>query len=434
VVGAATGADRPGNPPRRVEYLLGKELRMASATQTKNRVIVVGGGPVGLVAALSLGLHEIPVLVLEAHSELFLDLRAGSFHPPTLEALEPIGVTAKLLELGIVVPEWQLRDRTDGVIAVFELASLLKDETPFPYRLHCEQHKLTPLVYDMLKDIPHVDVRFSATVTEVTQDADGVTVKAETPHGVQTFEGAWIIGADGGGSVVRKSAGIAFEGFTYPERFALISTPYNLGERGFTETAYISHPIEWCAVFHLPHLGPPGLWRFLYGCRPDESEDEALSDERVEARLQAVVPKQGHYDIIHRTIYRVHQRVAETFRSGRLLLAGDAAHLNNPLGGFGLNSALQDAMNLTHKLIAVWRGESDESVLDRYVRQRRTVNVEYVQEASIRNKRTLEETDPAIRKQRLDELRRASQIPALAKDVVMKSSMIASMRRANAIM
>src|SRR5262245_45543144 len=101
--------------------------------KSETRVIVVGGGPVGLVSALSLGLRDIPVLVLEAHPDLFMDLRAGSFHPPTLEVLEPIGVTKRLLPIGIVVPAWQLRDRTEGVIGVFELSSLLKDETPFPY-------------------------------------------------------------------------------------------------------------------------------------------------------------------------------------------------------------------------------------------------------------------------------------------------------------
>jgi 3-(3-hydroxy-phenyl)propionate hydroxylase len=396
-------------------------------------VIIVGGGPVGLVCALTLAQHDIPVLVLEAHEDLFFDLRAGSFHPPTLEVLEACGVTKKLLDIGIVVPAWQLRDRTDGVIGTFELSKLLKDETPYPYRLHCEQHKLTPLVYDMLKGMPNVDVRFSTRVTQVTQDNDGVTVVAETPEDTETFKGSWVIGADGGGSIVRKSADIKFDGFTYPEKFALISTSYDLGARGFTDTAYISHPVEWCAVFRLPHLGPPGLWRFLYGCSPDESDEEALSDERVEQRLQSVVPKEGKYDTIHRTIYRVHQRVADNFRSGRMLLAGDSAHLNNPLGGFGLNSALQDAINLTDKLIALWYGNAEDSVLDRYVRQRRTVNIEYVQESSIRNKRLLEETDPTLRKQRLDEMRRASENPALAKEVVMKSSMIASMRRANAI-
>jgi 3-(3-hydroxy-phenyl)propionate hydroxylase len=397
------------------------------------RVIIVGGGPVGLVSALALAQRDIPVLVLEAHSDLFFDLRAGSLHPPTLEVLEASGVTKKLMEIGTVVPAWQLRDRTDGVIGTFELASLLKDETPYPFRLHCEQHKLTPLVFDMLKQMPHVEVRFSAQVTSVSQDKDHVTVVANTPDGEETFKGSWVIGADGGGSVVRKSADIEFEGFTFPEKFALISTPYDLGQRGFTDTAYISHPVEWCAVFRLPHLGPPGLWRFLYGCSPEETDEEALADDRVEERLQAVVPKSGRYETIHRTIYRVHQRVAKTFRNGRMLLAGDSAHLNNPLGGFGLNSALQDAINLTDKLAAVWCGEAEESVLDRYVRQRRTVNIEYVQEASIRNKRTLEETDPEIRKQRLAELRHASEVPALAKEVVMKSSMISSMRRANTI-
>jgi 3-(3-hydroxy-phenyl)propionate hydroxylase len=406
---------------------------MKNGMRRKRPIIIVGGGPVGLVCALTLAQRDIPVLVLEAHDDLFFDLRAGSFHPPTLEVLEACGVTKRLLDIGIVVPAWQLRDRTDGVIGTFELSTLLKDETPYPYRLHCEQHKLTPLVYDMLKGMPDVEVRFSSRVTNVTQGSDGITVSAETANGSEIFEGSWVIGADGGGSIVRKSADINFDGFTYPEKFALISTSYDLGARGFTDTAYISHPVEWCAVFRLPHLGPPGLWRFLYGCRPEESDEEALGDDRVEQRLQSVVPKEGRYDTIHRTIYRVHQRVAETFRNGRMLLAGDAAHLNNPLGGFGLNSALQDAINLTDKLTAVWRGEAEDSVLDLYVRQRRTVNIEYVQESSMRNKRVLEETDSRLRKQRLDEMRRASEIPALAKEVVMKSSMIASMRRANAI-
>jgi 3-(3-hydroxy-phenyl)propionate hydroxylase len=398
----------------------------------RDRVIIVGAGPVGLVSALSLALRDVPVLVLEANPELFMDLRAGSFHPPTLEVLEPLGVTAKLHELGICVHRWQLRDRTDGVIGTFEL-SLLADETPYPYRLHCEQHKLTPLVFQMLAPLPHADIRFSHRVTEVSQAGDRVIVKAETPGGGETFEGAWVIGCDGGGSAVRKSAQIEFGGFTYPEKFALVSTSYDLGRRGFSDTAYISHPVEWCAVFRLPDTGPPGLWRFLYGCHPDETDDEAMSDDVVEARLQAVVPKTDRYETVHRTIYRVHQRVADTFRHGRILLAGDAAHLNNPLGGFGLNSGLQDAMNLTDKLVAVWRGGLDDSVLDRYVRQRRTVNIEYVQDSSIRNKRTLEEVDPQLRRQRLEEMRCASLDRVRAKDVLMRSSMIASMRRADAI-
>lgn len=396
-----------------------------------NRVIVAGAGPVGLVTALALAQADIPVLVLEAEPSLFKDLRAGSFHPPSLEALEPLGITKKLLELGIIVPRWQFRDRSEGVIGVFEL-SLLKDETPYPFRLHLEQHKLTPMVYGMLKQMPHAELRFSARVRGLEQNGDKVSVQVETADGVEVFEARWVVGADGGHSAVRKACGIEFEGYTYPERFSLVSTPFDLGAIGYTETAYIAHPDDWCAVFHLPDEGPPGLWRFLYGCRPDESEAQALSDEVVQARLQTFIPRDGRYETRHRTIYRVHQRVAKTFRAGRVLLAGDAAHLNNPIGGFGMNAGLQDAANLAEKLAAVWRG-ADERLLDRYVRQRRTANIEYVQEASIRNKRILEERDPAVRRQRLEEYRRAARTPALAKEILMKSSMIASMRRANAI-
>jgi 3-(3-hydroxy-phenyl)propionate hydroxylase len=403
-----------------------------SATHSADRVIVVGAGPVGLVSALGLAVQDIPVLVLESQPTLFKDLRAGSFHPPSLEVLEPLGVTQKLLETGIIVPRWQFRDRAEGVVGVFEL-SLLKDETPYPFRLHLEQHKLTPMIHAMLGRIPHAAVRFSARVVGIEQADRCVTVRVETPDGMEDLEARWVVGADGGHSSVRKSCGIEFEGYTYPERFSLVSTPFDLGAIGYTETAYIAHPDDWCAVFHLPDEGPPGLWRFLYGCRPDETEEQALSDEVVQTRLQAFIPRDQAYETRHRTIYRVHQRVARTFRAGRVLIAGDAAHLNNPIGGFGMNAGLQDAANLTHKLGAVWRGEADASLLDRYVRQRRTANIEYVQEASIRNKRTLEERDPAVRRQRLEEYRRAAQTPALAKEILMKSSMIASMRRANAI-
>ena len=403
-----------------------------SPANSANRVVVVGAGPVGLITALGLAVQEIPVLVLESQPALFKDLRAGSFHPPSLEVLEPLGVTRKLLALGIVVPRWQFRDRTEGVVGVFEL-SLLKDETRYPFRLHLEQHKLTPMVHAMLEQMPHVEVRFSARVVGLEQTGSSVTLRIETPEGVEPVEGRWVVGADGGHSAVRKCCGIAFEGYTYPERFSLVSTPFDLGAIGYTETAYIAHPDDWCAVFHLPDEGPPGLWRFLYGCRPEESEERALSDEAVQERLQAFIPSERPYETKHRTIYRVHQRVAATFRSGRVLLAGDAAHLNNPIGGFGMNAGLQDAANLADKLGAVWRGEADEALLERYVRQRRTANVEYVQEASVRNKRTLEERDPAVRRQCLEEYRRAAQSPTLAKEILMKSSMIASMRRANAI-
>jgi 3-(3-hydroxy-phenyl)propionate hydroxylase len=396
------------------------------------RVIVAGAGPVGLLTALALAHRDVPVLVLEAEAALTQDLRAGTFHPPTLEMMAPYGITDEMHRTGIKVPRWQHRDREQGVIAEWDL-SLIADETPYPYRFHLEQHRLTPIVFERVRAAPNVEVRFGARVTAVGQDGRRVWVDAETADGVERFEGAWLVGADGGRSQVRKSIDVEFEGFTWPERFVVVSTRYDFAAHGFTPNAYVADPEQWAAVFKMPDAEPGGLWRVAFPVPPDEPDDVTLSEAEVERRMQYFVPRAERYAIRYKSIYKVHQRVAKAFRRGRVLLAGDAAHLNNPLGAFGLNGGIHDAMNLADKLGAVCRGEADEALLDRYERQRRTVNVEYVQEGSIRNLRTLAERDPAMRTARFDELRRANADPALARAFLLQSSMVASVRRAAAI-
>jgi 3-(3-hydroxy-phenyl)propionate hydroxylase len=398
----------------------------------RGRVIVAGAGPVGLLTALALASRDVPVLVLEAEAALAHDLRAGTFHPPTLEMMAPYGITDEMHRTGIKVPRWQHRDRNEGVIAEWDL-SLIADETPYPYRFHLEQHRLTPILFDRLLRFPHVAIRFGARVVDVVQDADRVSVAAETTGGVERFEGAWLVGADGGRSAVRKAIGVEFEGFTWPERFVVVSTRYDFGAHGFTPNAYVADPDQWAAVFKMPDAEPGGLWRIAFPVPPDEPDEVTLSAGEVERRMQYFVPHAERYAIRYKSIYKVHQRVAKEFRRGRVLLAGDAAHLNNPLGAFGLNGGIHDAINLAGKLADVCRGEAGESLLDRYVRQRRTVNVEYVQEGSIRNLQTLAERDPAARKARFDELRRANADPQLARQFLLQSSMIASVRRAAAI-
>jgi len=388
-------------------------------------VIVVGAGPVGLTVALSLAHQGVPVQVLEAEPGLTVDQRAGTFHPPTLEMLEPLGVTAEMQKIGIKVPHWQLRDRKQGVIVEWDLG-LIADLTPYPYRFHLEQHRLTPILFHRLRAYRHASVRFSTTFTEATQDADGVTV--QTTHGV--YKTPWLVGCDGGRSVIRKGLGIEFEGFTWPERFIVISTVEDFGLLGFTSNAYVADPKEWAAVFHMPHDGPPGLWRMAFPVHPDESEQAVLEDEAVEARMQRFMPREDPYEVPYKGIYRVHQRVAKQWRAGRILLAGDAAHLNNPLGAFGLNGGLHDAIMLGGYLGKVWRGEADDTLLDRYVRQRRTANVEFVQTQSIANKRLLEEGDAAKREQNFAEVRRIAADPKAAREFLVKSSMLWSVKRA----
>ena len=219
-------------------------------------------------------------------------------------------------------------------------------------------------------------------------------VKFESEGIPGKLEASWLIGADGGRSTIRKLLPVEFEGFTWPEQFLVVSTPYDFGRHGFTMNAYVADPVEWAAVFKMPDAGPPGLWRLAFPCDPGLPDDALLDPKRCRSACRASCRRDADYEIRYQSIYRVHQRVASEWRHGRVLLAGDAAHLNNPLGGFGLNSGIHDAVNLADKLARVWRGEADEALLDLYVRQRRTTTIEQVQAMSIRNKRLLEERDP----------------------------------------
>ena len=382
-----------------------------------DEVLIVGAGPVGLAAALSLAHQGVRVRVIEAEPGLTRDHRAGSFHPPTLEMLAPFGVTEAMQRLGIRVPRWQIRDRREGVIVEWDLG-LIADVTPYPYRFHLEQFRLTPILLEKLRTFPHAAVEFGVRFEHAVQTGKDVMVNGR-------YRASWLVGCDGGRSAVRKLSGTAFEGFTWPERFIVVGTLADLAGHGFTSNAYVADPREWAAVFHMP-----GLWRLAFPVHPEEDEAAVLSDEAVEARLQRFAPRAGRYEVPHKGIYRVHQRVARQWRAGRILLAGDAAHLNNPLGAFGLNGGLHDAILLADYLGRVVRGEADESLLDLYVRRRRTANLEFVQTQSIGNKRLLEEADPAVRRKRFDELRRIADDRNLAREFLVKSSMIWSVRRA----
>ncbi|MBC2770121.1 FAD-dependent oxidoreductase [Pusillimonas minor] len=393
-------------------------------------IIISGGGPVGLVAALSLAEKGLDVVILESSPEIPTDLRAGTFHPPTVEMLDTLSIGQELLNMGIKVPEWQIRDRKQGLVAQFDL-NLIADETPYPFRLHCEQHKLSHLAFKALQKYPNARVMFGHTCSSYTQDEDGVTVQAESANGdTVELRGSYLLGCDGVRSIVRKTADIEFEGFTWPERFLVFATTFDLKKHGFTGNAYIADPDEWAAIFVQPHDGPPGIYRIAFPIKPEQDEAEVLSDDYVQSRIQGFLSPDQTYEIPYRSVYRVHQRVAQSFRKGRIALAGDAAHVNNPLGGMGLNSGIHDAINLADKLARIVLDGAPEALLDQYDRQRRLTNIEYVQAITIRNKKMLEERDPQIRAERLQEMRDTAADPEKHRAFLMNSSMINSVRRA----
>jgi 3-(3-hydroxy-phenyl)propionate hydroxylase len=384
------------------------------------------------MCALALARQGVPVVVCEAEPNLTHDLRAGTFHPPTQEMMAPYGITARMHEHALQVRRWQIRSRRDGLVAEFDLG-LLADITPYPYRLHLEQHRLTPIQLDILRQEPGAEVHFRHRITGFEHHARSVVVKFESEGIPGKLEASWLIGADGGRSTIRKLLPVEFEGFTWPEQFLVVSTPYDFARHGFTMNAYVADPVEWAAVFKMPDAGPPGLWRLAFPCDPGLPDDALLDPQNVQKRMQGFLPRDEDYEIRYQSIYRVHQRVASEWRHGRVLLAGDAAHLNNPLGGFGLNSGIHDAVNLADKLGRVWRGEGGEELLDIYVHQRRSATIEQVQAMSIRNKRLLEERDPKVQRERMEELVAIAADPKRARLHLLDSSMISGLRKSQEI-
>ncbi len=395
----------------------------------RKQVVIAGAGPVGCVAALILARAGVSVLVLEAEADLKSDLRASTFHPPTLDMLAALDVTPKLIDQGLITPKFQYRDLDDGLIAEFDHA-LIGDHTDHPFRLQCEQFKLTRVVAAMLEDYAGAAIRYDCQVTGVSQNEGGVTVAFDTPGGAEETEADYLIGCDGSRSAVRKAIDIEFEGFTYPEQFVIASVSEPIDEivPDMGHVAYISHPEEWCALIHAPDF-----WRFMYPIPVDMTREQAFEDELLQQRLKRLVPYEGRYSTNHLSIYAVNQRVAKSYRRGHVLLAGDSAHVNNPLGGMGMNGGLHDGINLAEKLVQILEFGADEALLDLYDRQRRPIAIEYVQAQTIRNKKNLEETDPQIRRQRQDELRAVADDRRKSTDMLLQTSMINGVRKSQSI-
>ncbi len=385
------------------------------------QVIVVGAGPVGTVAAYYLATCNIDVILLEAAATCEADMRASTFHSPTIEMLDQLGIAEHLINNGLKAPIYQYRIRSTHETLEFDLTEL-DNELRFPYRLQCEQYKLARALAAALAAEPRADVHFNTRVDTFVQDTDRVTISADTPEGRANFSADYVIAADGANSVIRKQLGVEFSGFTYPEKFVTFSTEWEMADH-FSNLSYVNYfsdPKEWFVLLRVP-----SAWRILVPVSENQSDEDILSDDHKNHVFDGLMGDGASIRTLHRTIYRVHQRVANTFHHDRVLLVGDAAHLNNPLGGFGMNGGIHDAWNLCGRLARVINdgGHADQE-LAQFDRQRRTIMYEFVQAQSIRNKRMMEEGATAALQHEWDEMRRTHADDRLRREFMRRQSMV----------
>lgn len=392
-----------------------------------NQVIIVGAGPVGLSAAMRLNAFGIACTVLEKGPDIPDDLRASTFHPPTLDMLDDYGFTEGLLAQGRICPTWQIRMHDTHEKAEFDL-SLLKDVTRHPYRLQVEQFRLCILIRDALLNESNVDLRFNAEVTGLTQHENGVCVNISENGEETQLSGRYVIAADGARSIIREQLGFSFEGVTYPEITVLATTDFAFEEHlpGLSNVNYI-----WAkdGTFSLLHL--PTKWRCsLY---PDEGQsyDDLMKPDVVREKMQRIVPRDEEYNVIDLRDYRVHMRIVKQYRAGRVVLAGDAAHINSPSGGMGMNGGVHDAFAATDAINKIWQGGPD-SLLDAYSSTRQGIAAEDILKQADKNRARMQERDPARRRAMFVDLQRTASDPDLARAHLLRSSMIEGLQKAAA--
>jgi 3-(3-hydroxy-phenyl)propionate hydroxylase len=395
-------------------------------------VIVAGGGPVGMVTALALAQRDFNVTVVEAAQEVDTNPRAATTHSSTLEMIASLGVIDEFIAAGLTARYFDFWDREQSrMIARFD-HDLLRNDTPFPYVVQTEQHKLVKIIEAKLASYANVTVLRGAPVVGVEQDANGVTVTLERDGEQQKLAGHFLVGTDGGRSTVRKSLNIEFEGYTWPEQFLVLTTSFDFEKAlGSSYRAYFAGADEWCNLFKVAGDDMKGRWRAVFPAPVDLPEEVIMNDEAAQRRLNGIYQRTEEYELLHKNIYRVHQRVAASFRKGRIFLAGDSSHVNNPIGGLGLNCGIHDALEIANTLAAA--KDANDPVLDRFERRRRSMNIEFVQQQTVANKKRLEEKDAAVRAKNLEDLVAIQNDPARQHAFLMRSSLLDSVRKAAAI-
>jgi 3-(3-hydroxy-phenyl)propionate hydroxylase len=327
-------------------------------------VLIVGAGPTGMTAALDLAHHGIPSILVDEDHELSGGSRAIAYHHSTLGIWEKLGAAEPMIKKGIA---WSTRHTYFREKELYTQRFPAPRDGLLPRFLNLQQYYVEQFLLERIERIPAIELRWDQRVTGLQQDANGVTIEAETPAGKVQLHGRYALACDGARSTLRKLLGLDFPGTTFDDHFLIADIRADLGyapEPRF----YFDHPTNPGQTV-LIHPQPDGIWRIDWQVGAGVDIDEERSPERMDARIRALIGD-IEYEIAWLSDYRFHERLLERFRHGNIFFAGDAAHLVAPFGARGMNSAILDAENLAWKLALVLHGHAPQSLLDTYQNER----------------------------------------------------------------
>lgn len=333
------------------------------AVQHSAQVVIAGAGPVGLMIANYLGQMGVSVLVVEKLDKLIDYPRAIGIDDESLRAMQGIGLVENVLPH--TTPWHAMRFLTPKGRCFADIQPMT-DEFGWPRRNAFIQPQVDAVMYEGLQRFPHVRCLFSREVEAFSQSAQAVTLNLKGPEGErETVQADWLVACDGGGSLIRRSLNIPFEGKTAPNQWIVIDIA---NDPLATPHVYLCcDPVRPYVSAALPH----GVRRFEFMVMPGETEAQLSEPQNMRNLLSKVLPDPDNVELIRQRVYTHNARIAERFRVDRILLAGDAAHIMPVWQGQGYNSGMRDAFNLAWKLALVVNGKAGSGLLDSYQQERR---------------------------------------------------------------